>query len=744
MGNDAPTKMPGDSARDDWNPPAIPSGDGWNPPAHRLPGDHKHFELHDKIGEGGMGVVWLARSPQHPGLWLAIKFLWLKDAGGDIDYFTDFQKEAEAGILNNHPGIAQTLRFLDLHTFADWPPAALVMRYHDLSLAGLIGDLRRTRQKLPHELATEFTRDILDGLEHLHMRHGLVHRDLKPSNVLIERFRPEQAYFGENPLATLDHASARVSDLGTICQRGVAPPFHLLQDGWKAPELFHDAAGRVPVAHVPADPAHDLYAFGRILAELAEVVESPFWLKTVANQLMEKDSARRPRNYGQLRNELSPDWHIQDLVIQGGWNPAAHPGFTGRDFVFEAFASFVQECRQRDTGGLFLIEGESGIGKSALMTEWVARRGGPHPAFFFRRQEGRTRWSAMPEALFELLSRRFTIDRALPGNPELYGNELQNLLKQITREKLGPDDRVLIFVDGLDEADAPEHAAQALPKPPLPRGVFVVATSRPAIGARDHLASLRTAGAHELRLRGDDSRNLDDLESYITNRLAGKLAAEQARTLAEGTGGIFQLAVYLIEDVLRGDVGVGDAVKTATSLAGLPAEKRMYDWYRQSWERIETACGSVKELEELIDFLGLMAAAQAPVGEKQALEVLGWRPAQRNWALSVLRWLLVRDVKTQDGYQEAFLRLRHQSVLDFLVSVEFEGPCRDSLRVMHARIGRHYLTRAEHGWGKVDPYGRWFAVRHLIRSHDDDLLKQAAACLTDLGYLQATLGEAAP
>jgi hypothetical protein len=380
------------------------------------------------------------------------------------------------------------------------------------------------------------------------------------------------------------------------------------------------------------------------------------------------------------------------------------------------------------------------------MTEWVSRRGGPHPAFFFRTQEGRTRWSAMPEALLEILSRRFTLNQALPANPELYGSALQDLLKQIARDKLGPDDSLLIFVDALDEADEPRSAVQALPKPPLPRGVFVVASSRPAIGAQDHLAAIRTAGARVLRLRGEDSQNLDDLEAYVAKRLAGKLAPGQARTLAQGTGGIFQLAAYLIEDVLLNGVAVGDVLHTASSLGGLAAEKRMFDWYRQSWERIEATCGDVDKLQHLINFLGLLAAAQAPVGEKQVLEILDWKQetARLDWALHILGWLLDRKVNTQEGYQEAFLRLRHQSVLDFLVSVEFKGPCRHGLRAIHARIGRHYLKCAENGWAKVDPYGRWFAVRHLIRSHDDELLKQAAVCLTDLSYIQATLGDAGP
>src|SRR5262249_25335233 len=101
--------------------------------------------------------------------------------------------------------------------------------------------------------------------------------------------------------------------------------------------------------------------------------------------------------------------------------------------------------------------------------------------------------------------------------------------------------------------------------------------------------------------------------------------------------------------------------------------------------------------------------------------------------------------RRKHDYQEAYLRLKHQSVLDFLTSVEHQGPCRDSVEAMHATIGKHYLDSVKdpRDWAKLDPYGRWYVVRHLILAQDADLLARAADCLTDLDYLQATLGTAA-
>ena len=52
------------------------------------------------------------------------------------------------------------------------------------------------------------------------------------------------------------------------------------------------------------------------------------------------------------------------------------------------------------------------------------------------------------------------------------------------------------------------------------------------------------------------------------------------------------------------------------------------------------------------------------------------------------------------------------------------------------------LARArERGWADVEPYGRFFTVRHLWLAGGEEHLLQAAQCLTDLEYLQGTLGD---
>ena len=132
-----------------------------------------HYRLLERIGEGGMGVVWKAADTSL-GREVAIKVL-PEDVAGDPERMARFEREARLLASLNHPhiasvygvGSAEGVRFL-----------AMELVEGD-DLAARIG-----RGAFPVEEAVEVARQIAEALEAAHER-GIVHRDLKPANVKL-------------------------------------------------------------------------------------------------------------------------------------------------------------------------------------------------------------------------------------------------------------------------------------------------------------------------------------------------------------------------------------------------------------------------------------------------------------------------------------------------------------------------------------------------------------------------------
>jgi len=132
-----------------------------------------HYRLIEKLGEGGMGVVWKALDTNLDRE-VAIKFL-PEAFSDDRERLTRFEREAKLLASLNHPNIAT---IYGLHR--DGKTSFLAMEL----IRG--EDLARTMQRRPLQVteALSVARQIAAALEATHER-GVVHRDLKPANVYV-------------------------------------------------------------------------------------------------------------------------------------------------------------------------------------------------------------------------------------------------------------------------------------------------------------------------------------------------------------------------------------------------------------------------------------------------------------------------------------------------------------------------------------------------------------------------------
>jgi serine/threonine-protein kinase len=157
------------------------------------------FKLLKKLGEGGMGAVYLAEDTVMDRK-VALKVL-PKERANDAAFLTRFRREATAVGRLNHINIvgAYTVGEEMGHHF-------IVMEYCEGE--SLDQKLKRAG-RLPWDKAVEIAMQVARGLKHAH-EHGFIHRDIKPANVIVT---PEGV--------------AKILDLGLA--RSIAESAHLTQ-----------------------------------------------------------------------------------------------------------------------------------------------------------------------------------------------------------------------------------------------------------------------------------------------------------------------------------------------------------------------------------------------------------------------------------------------------------------------------------------------------------------------------------
>jgi WD40 repeat protein/serine/threonine protein kinase len=126
------------------------------------------------LGEGGMGIVYLARQDQPIRRLVALKVI--KPGMDSREVVSRFESERQALALMDHPNIA---RVFDAGAAEDGRPYFVMEYVPGLPITGYCDTNRlNTRERL------ELFRQVCLAIHHAHQK-GVIHRDIKPSNVLI-------------------------------------------------------------------------------------------------------------------------------------------------------------------------------------------------------------------------------------------------------------------------------------------------------------------------------------------------------------------------------------------------------------------------------------------------------------------------------------------------------------------------------------------------------------------------------